>query len=468
MLFRAAQAPLLAVSLAVLALASCSMIGPAETTANVVLSFGPSAARALETGWEGGVFPALSSITVTVSADDMRTVTKTVPGDQRSISISVPVGKQRLVEVTAVPSSSGLAAAFSGNALADIGYRTATKLSIRVELSQSCILLPDVASNNLHEANSIASGISLSSYMTNAGLSVDSDFEFDDHGRIYLGYSDGLRRITALSGGTSEDVHITYAPNAGIAYDSSTYRVYYVYFSGAFSSTFDFVDITQATPSAIGVTLPAGFTSLGKPVAADAGYAYVVSNDPTTPRIVKLSVGAASGSSATATEVGSATFTTLGLEVASYQITSSAFSTSMKVEDMLAKDGILYVVASQSNATATTPSISINTYCRGKVLALSTSNLSLLWQTGWSGDTNRFPTDPSTQFYAPRRIIGIMPKKLYIADDGHRVTGVYPAASYIDVDRVMDVNTDSHAVSAVNMNIGTVGFFNNFGVLSSC
>lgn len=487
MRFRAAPPALLILALS--GALSCSIAGPSEATADIVLSFGQGASRALETGWEGGTFPALSSITVTVSASDMRTVRRTVSGDQRTISVNVPLGKERLVEVTAVPAAIDMATAFSGSVLADISASRTTRLSIHVELSQSVILLPSYnlgyagppaipVDTNLYMANSISSGIS-SSYLLNAVRSAHSDFEFDDRGRIYFADASGIERLASLSGGVPEYVPLAISPNGGIAYDSSSYRVYYTNISAVSTSTFRFADITLPTPVAVNVDLPPGFveSALGYPVAADSGYAYLVCNDASIPRIVKVSVGAASGAAAPVAEIDSARFADLGLVVPAYHVVNNSTTTTyMAVEDMLARDGILYVLASECNGYQNifcymgTPSLNYG-YSKGKIIAINSSTMTKLWETGWPGDSSHYPSDPATQFYAPRRIIGIMPKKLFIADDGFWWDGVGHNSDYVFVnkDRVMEVDTAAHTVAVSGLNVsGTVGFFNDFSPVNVC
>jgi hypothetical protein len=460
----------------VLAFASCSLDGTGDGAADITLSFGSGASRALETDWTGGAFPTLSSITVTVSADDMRTVTKTVPGDQRRISVRVPFGKDRLVEVTAVPASPGVAASYSGSGLTDVGYRATASLRIAVELSGSALLLPNYpqATGNLYEAKLFSGGLT-SSVMNSVVTSVNSDFEFDDHGRIYIGTATGIERVTALSGGTVEPVFpaVASAANGGIAYDSSSHRVYFVNrpLTGG-QVTLHFADITQAIPNDVTVTLPGGFATLGNAIAADSGSVYVVSESATVPRIVRLSVGDATGMTATSTEAASASFASLGLTVAAYKKSNTVGDTStlMKVEDMMAKDSVLYIAASQSNAFTNVFCSNGDAFCRGKILALQSTDLASIWDSGWAGDANNFPTDPTTQFYLPCRIVGIMPKKLYIADDGH--TWLYDADthtySFSNMDRVMEVDTESHTTSSVSLDIGAVGFFHSFNTISVC
>jgi hypothetical protein len=455
-------------------LASCSLIGSGDGAADITLSFGSGASRALETGWTGGAFPVLSSITVVVSAADMRSVSKTVPGDQRQISVRVPSGKNRLVEVIAVPASPGVAASFSGSGLTDVGNRATASLSIAVELSGSALLLPNYpqATGNLYEAKFSSGGLT-SSVMNGVVTSVNSDFEFDDYGRIYVGTNSGIERVTALSGGIVEPVvsASAFAANGGIAYDASSHRVFFVNrpLTGG-QATLHFADITEASPQDVAVTPPASIAVLGNAIAADSGSVYVVSESATVPRIVRLSVGNATGSSADSTETASASFASLGLTVAAYKLSNTLGNTStlMKVEDMMAKDGILYIVASQSNAFPYIFCSTGDAFCRGKLIALRSTDLVRLWESGWAGDINNFPTDPSRQFFLPYRIVGIMPKKLYVADDGFSWTGQVNGTYLVNQDRVMEVDTESRLTSSVSLDIGAVGFFHDFSAVNVC
>jgi hypothetical protein len=59
----------------------------------------------------------------------------------------------------------------------------------------------------------------------------------------------------------------------------------------------------------------------------------------------------------------------------------------------------------------------------------------------------QFPDRPETQFYGPKRFIGIAPKKLYVADDGFTVTGSYGNQTEVNQNRVVEVDLDAKAIS---------------------
>jgi hypothetical protein len=63
----------------------------------------------------------------------------------------------------------------------------------------------------------------------------------------------------------------------------------------------------------------------------------------------------------------------------------STLDVTGEIRDMIVKDGVLYIIAIQSYPGDGYPTYSVNIESRGRLTAISTSNLAQLWETGFSG-----------------------------------------------------------------------------------
>lgn len=415
--------------------------------------------RCLETGWPAGVTPTFGSVIVTVSAADMETISKTFSGGSGTIELSVPAGSNRLVQVEASPAAGGgapyFALSYGGTATVDLSEGETTTATITLALTKTKILLQDYSAYALYTADSISGGLNSGS-VQGVYFNETSDPCFDPYGRLYFydAEMNYLYRFTASLTAPGQ-VSIPNISDNGTAYSPSNQRLYFFYNNEYWQ--LQYWDVTQTgEPSSVSIYPPSEVIYFQPVVAADeTGSVYACaydleSEESVLQRIVKMSIGAESANSAQATQVASVLYSAIGLTYA---------ETPLTVRDLYAKDGVLYIAASEVIAAEYYPATSA--YSRGKVVALRTSDLTKLWETGWSGDSNKFPTNSSTQFYGPVRFVGIAPKRIYVADDGFSWDGEKGGYHYFDVDRVVEINAETGAFAATGLN-GEVSFFSAY------
>jgi len=110
------------------------------------------------------------------------------------------------------------------------------------------------------------------------------------------------------------------------------------------------------------------------------------------------------------------------------------------INDLQVKSNRLYIAGSTNGGLG-------NYY--GKIVEISTDDLSPNRDIGWSAET---PTSTDAlAFFGPTRFLAIAPRKLYLSDEG-----LFESST--EVDRVVEVDLDSGAISAVGQ-LGAVSFF---------
>lgn len=258
---------------ALLVVSCAQSVSRGEEYGTVTIAFGPS--RALETGWPNGVVPTFGSVTVTVSADDMTTVSQTVSGTSGNLTIQVPAGDSRLVEIVAVPASGGGApdfvASYGGSATVDIGEGETKNVSITLSLRETTVLLPEF--NMTDPCAYLYTADSLSASRSAARLNLGniylgySDFEFDEYGRLYVSIPDsiGINRYSSLSLSPETALGDPSAPFGGLAYQSGKNRLFYTYNIDGWE--YWFLDVTSG--SATYIPLPSGIAYPNRAIAAD-------------------------------------------------------------------------------------------------------------------------------------------------------------------------------------------------------
>lgn len=447
---------------------ACSLQDSGSTDLEIILgpaaSADAAASRDLDTGWTGGALPAFSSVTVTVSARDMRRVTQTIGSGERSIRLRVPCGQDRLVEIEAVPAS-GFVSSYYGSQTTDVDRGAVVKLAIGIGVSETGILLPDAIGDALYDAAGI-SGLRSQTGLPKS-IDEDDDFEFDDRGRVYMASSLGLDRLGSLSSRNREGLALAYPVSKGIAYDPGNFRVHYISDLAGLNEIC-YVDISQAVPAAVLVSRLSETQRWGPALAAGAGNLYATSYSqvqaPTDLRIVRLSLSGGANGTASYAEAASVSYEDLGLAVPG----PNSSTRYLVVEDMLLKDGVLFVLASDVyEGLQLPPGGASGYYSRGKMLALSAESLGKLWETGWCGDENQFPRNSGTEFYGPRRIVGIMPRKLFVADDGFSLEGPSYNRFQSDRDRVFGVDTGTGSIEEMGLQ-NEVPFFRDFSYANIC
>lgn len=434
---------------------SCAPSPTRQDTGTVTILMGGSigGARALSTGWPDGALPVFSSVKVKVSAPDMADVENTITSPGSGISLSVPSGNDRLVEISAVPDWTATAAArpnarlpvfakaYGGSAKVDLPSGGTVPVAITLSLTESKILLPDYTTgNSLKIASELSSSATIETTTYSGGsqnfIDSNSDFEFDNRGYLYFNGPAGISRYSLLNGEFTAEVVNTWPPG-DLAYAAPNHRIYVFYdLDGA---SLVFYDVTASTPTQYEVLSPDGYYDFtAGSVAVDKdGYIYApvmkyISDVPYY-YIAKFALGAQAD----------IVFGTQLIAVADFSALGLTDGTNLKIEDMKVVDGKLYIAAGEHDP--------YGTYHRGKIVEVDTSNMAKLREFGWS--TSSFPTSPSTQFYGPKRFLGVAPRKLIVADEG--------SFSGANIDRVAEVDLDSGAIDGIWF-LNTVNFFSDY------
>jgi hypothetical protein len=201
----------------------------------------------------------------------------------------------------------------------------------------------------------------------------------------------------------------------------------------------DFYDVTSSTATQYEVLSPDGYYSFAAgSVAVDKdGYIYApvmkyISDVPYY-YIAKFALGAQAD----------VVFGTQLIAVADFSALGLTDGTDLRIEDMTIVDGKLYIAAGEHDY--------YGAYHRGKIVEVNTSNMAKLREFGWSPTS--LPSSPSTQFYGPKRFLGVAPGKLIVADEG--------ALSGANIDRVAEVDLDSGTIAGIWF-LNTVNFFSDY------
>lgn len=407
-------------------------------------------ARGLETGWPGNAMPSFSSVTIKVSAPDMGTVSSTFSGYSGSVSLKIPAGSGRLVEVTAVPASGAapfFAQSYYGSATADVADGGQATVPIKLALGTSKIVLPSFdttyqSTSTLKFADSFSGGSTQTVYMT--PMTDESDFELDPYGRFFFA-GNGIQHATNL---VDNPVQLSPDQATDLAYDASQNRLYALYDQDGVNLRYYNVATAETTP--ISVAPPAGYSFnsavLGAGIAAADGFIYAnVMSQDSNYYLGKFTVPA--GETSVVAELVAV-------------VNWSNLDVTGEIRDMIVKDGVLYIISTQRYVGDGYTTYSDSLESRGRLTAISTANLAQLWETGFS--ETGLPSNPAKEFYGPTRFVGVAPKKLYIADEGFRWEyTTQQTANPINVDRVIEVDLDQKAITGVGLE-GEATFFQDF------
>lgn len=418
-------------AIAVLLLGSCELaLGPrSEGTLVLNLGGGP-ASRALSDPPFLGL-PVFSSVTVTVSGSGMPTASLTAPGDTGSVTVQVPAGPARKVEVHAVPDWVAtalqgldplptLAKAYGGTVVVDVAGGQRVNIDMDMDVVETKIVLPDSASSRVYFVNSIDETPPTEFIGVN---SSNKYYAFDHYGRIFLRYGAGAPFISLFSNPTQlfDSTPLTY--DFPFAYSRNDNALYF-----AVSSTLYFVDLSSDPVVETDLGLPVSINSMQTVAVDPDGHVYVAGDTGEGDySVVKLAIDAASGLEVRLLKMAS--YASLGLNVGLYG--------NLQVKDMTVRNGRLYIAAAENSDVH-----------HGKVVEVSLSDLTKTREIGWSTTT---PTSPSTQFYGPSRFLAIVPRKLIVADEGYDGSN--------DRNRIVEIDIDSWNMTAANT---TVTFFNSY------
>lgn len=438
---------LIALGFAALLLGSCELaLGPrSEGTIVLNLGGGPSSRAFSDAPFDG--LPVFSSFTVTVSGSGMPTASQTVPGTTTSVTLQVPAGPARKVEVYAVVDWAStpqtpqptLAKAYGGTAIVDVAGGQTIPVAMDMAVVETKIVLPGTWGTSF--ADSLDGPTS--SAESSPSIDQNSDIEFDRYGRLFVSNWDGIDIYTSLDFGA--DYSNTASGNARMAYDSGNQRMYFLY-SGE-GVELRYLDLEGDYESYVGNDPDLVLYGTGIAVDED-GYVYVPGNymlpsENWIDVVAKLRIDF-NGETYEARVVGYGTYDSLGL---GYWVTSGeTYFVSLEIADMRFQDGVLYIAAGEHDGE-----YSYGTMHHGKVVAVRTSDMTKFREIGWSGETP-IPS-PSTQFYGPKRFLAIAPRRLFLADEGYDGTS--------EIDRVVELDLENWSVAGVGLE-GTVNFFSTY------
>jgi len=444
-------------------LVSCSSGFIGQRNGTIVIATGPaSGSRSLTSGWPMGdeTLPEFSTLAVVVRGQGMDTLVANIDltADTSPIQLTVKAGLQRSVYVAAIPDWAAtalkypdadlptLAASFSGGTVVDIPADSVVPVTVQLAMASTKILIPDLDSSlnfpRLSVANSIAIPVDAMTVIQMQGLTTDSNFVFGDHGRLFVSTTSGVRVYGDLSAPPIETFSLG-QNYISLALCRATNRLYGFYDSDG--SSMWYVDLDDEARTVCTVNEPDGFYFAEGGIAVDGGgnvFVPAVDSLAYENVIIKMTVDEPVGTVSDSTAISSVSFESIGLGYV-----DEVFSPIM-IEDMTVVGGTLYIAACDTNAYDYMYVDSDFPKSRGLVLAVNTGTMMTAWSSGWSGDFENFPVDAGTQFYGPRRFVAIAPKRLYVADDGFSWDGSYYGNYFVDVDRIVALDTETGSVVA--------------------
>ncbi len=188
----------------------------------------------------------ITAINLSVSGDDMETISQSIDADQSSLTLEVPAGEAR----TFTLDMSNKTATFSGSVTEDLTAGEETELTIPLELTGMKLIVPDAA-YHLAEGGRIVqindmtgAGWIEKDYADFSSLGHSSpdnfvpyDVDFDDKGRIYIannttsGGMGGIIRLDDIND-TSPEAIVTGTEVSSIAIDRLNDLIYYFIYDG--------------------------------------------------------------------------------------------------------------------------------------------------------------------------------------------------------------------------------------------
>jgi hypothetical protein len=413
---------------------SCAAVVSNEGSGFVSISLGSaSSSRALTDVCETVNF---KSVTVTVTGPGMGAVSKTTTDN--TISLSVPVGSDRVVAVSAIPDwtnataeSPTLALEYGGSATVDIESGKTAIAAISLAVTKTKLVLPCSIQPYLRIVTDLTGSDPLNVWSLS---SESTDTAFDEYGRMFVSTSSSIVRYTNFGAGGSKNILSTDSVKR-LGVGSNATKLYFIKDS---NNDLYYADLSQASISKFKVALPSELKANNKSLLDDVvavddeGDVYVSAKISGNKVIAKLSI-TGSGSDFSAIVEKSATYADLDLNDA------------LTPQDMIVRDGVLYIAANDLYV-GYWPIEYYYARSRGKVVAVRTKDMSCLWDAGWS-NTN-IPRNPTTEFYGPVRFVGFAQSKLYIADEGFSLlSSFYP----VDEDRVVELDTDLGSITGVGL-----------------
>lgn len=475
-----AKSMILFILIATACFTSCSsiMFNSGDSELTIVLG-SSSTSKGLNAGWPSDILPVFSSYKVIVSAPDIVTKEYNIQGDAQSLTVSVPFGLNRKIEVIAYPDwpktqsknplipITSLVKSYQGYKYTELRSTQGSSIVIRLSVNETITLIPSIGPNSIV-------GVSLANFPSTAlkpemevpnlmNWNDSPDFSFDIHGRIYISGSSGLYWYMNLESGVVAH-QITASGYDNIAVDEDNARVYgFSHSDGAFLR---YYSVEEINPQEIQVSAPSNydFASGGLALNPD-GTVFIMITDPTNGKVFLANIkvlpelNSISGSEL----VALIPLEDLGL---SFKEPSTGLLQYFKIEDMQTKDHVVIITASDvyTAMNYSGGQDPVNSRSRGKVVGVSTNSLVKLWESGFSGDTNKYPLQPLTQAYGPRRIIGLGSGSVYFIDEGFIYNGLMSGFIYVDKDRVIEIDVTTGKIRNIYLE-GVKQFFNNYGLI---
>lgn len=429
-------------------------------------------------------FPIFATATVTVTGPGMTSVTASLVNG--SASLNVPAGDGRVVTVDAVPDWAATVAAnptavpvthatrYGGSATVDVKSGQTADLSMNLAVTGTQIVLLSVGSGAFYFAPSFSEVAGATNDFGESDLGVESDFELDQYGRLYLSdwdptylYSIVMRYDGGGSGNpiVTEILTTEGIPMTRIALDGVKGRLYYVgYYDDNLEHGSPVGYHDGATGQHVYFDQPANLPgewdiyqsglAFRPSIAVDAKGEVIMPLFDRGPDVENIGdesyylVKATTGTPYySADEEGYIADTTITLSVTyANALLNDDSGNPLVIYDMISLADTVYILLGDVDHDARTRS-------RGKIVALRSGNLSNPRSTGWSSSV--FPSSPQTQFYGPARFIGMAQGKLYVADDGY-------SSSTTNANRVVEVTLDPLSITAVSAVPSDVTFFHEY------
>ncbi len=219
----------------------------------------------------------ISGVTITVQGADMETIIKNYSTGVNSVSLEVPPGSGRIIEVSAAvdPSDPGVVLSYRGSDQVDLAEGETRTVILQMQISETKILIPDYLNNRLVQISSMSGGDAIINSTwtelsgTAAGFASDIDFrpfdvDIDSQGRIFIanaygGSGMGNNRVVRVDNISGSNV-LSFAEASydgsvvAIAVDRKNNLVYYatnsgiatekLYRSNLDNSTYTYLDIS--------------------------------------------------------------------------------------------------------------------------------------------------------------------------------------------------------------------------------
>ncbi len=140
--------------------------------------------------------PSISSITLTISADDMETIPPIpILPTETSLTVELPAGPERLFEMEITPTPESVFLRYYGSATEDLVAGEEADVTIPMELMETRLVIPDAdhyaPGGRIVQIDDMTGAGWVELDGTDLGFAADSEFvpydiDYDEQGRIYI------------------------------------------------------------------------------------------------------------------------------------------------------------------------------------------------------------------------------------------------------------------------------------------